>query len=36
MIEARQLVKKFGEIDVLKGLDLKVHKRYIKGLYMAL
>lgn len=35
MIEARQLVKKFGEIDVLKGLDLKVHKGSIYGLVVS-
>jgi len=32
MIEVRQLVKKFGELDVLKGLDLNVRKGSIYGL----
>lgn len=32
MIEARQLVKKFGAIQVLKGLELNVHKGSIYGL----
>lgn len=32
MIEVRQLVKKFGKLDVLKGLDLNVHKGSIYGL----
>jgi len=32
MIEVRQLAKKFGQIDVLKGLDLNVHKGSIYGL----
>ncbi|MFZ5640948.1 MAG: ABC transporter ATP-binding protein [Bacillota bacterium] len=32
MIEVRQLVKKFGELDVLKGLDLNVRRGSIYGL----
>ncbi|AVX30170.1 ABC-2 type transport system ATP-binding protein [Carboxydocella thermautotrophica] len=32
MIEVRQLVKKFGKLEVLKGLDLNVHKGSIYGL----
>lgn len=32
MIKARGLDKKFGEMDVLKGLDLNVHKGSIYGL----
>lgn len=32
MIEVRQLVKQFGELDVLKGLDLNVRKGSIYGL----
>lgn len=32
MIEARQLAKKFGHLDVLKGLDLNVRKGSVYGL----
>ncbi len=32
MIQVRQVSKKFGQVDVLKGLDLNVHKGSIYGL----